>query len=263
MEKADLFLVADKIRDFCNTLSFQIKHGGEINGSCIYKYLPDAAHIDDFFRYLINDSQEDYVQSQIGYMLDGKTMDETVGLIVKYTLSKSEWEVHLFVKNRDLFGDEYACMRADDNKKENELYNKTIQSLLSGFDALIKFNCFSTKYLQSREPEEEQEISTSKKGRKESNFRDFFKASYASRTNKIIDLMKTQMEGRTGKNAAIVLIAAIKNGYIRTPEKGATDREFGRSLIVRKDFKIYLDEKKSSDLWNSKDVEEMQYALKI
>lgn len=75
--------------------------------------------------------------------------------------------------------------------------------------------------------------------------------------------MKTQMKGRTAKDAAIVLIAAIKNGYIRTPEKGATDREFGRSLIVRKDFNFYLDKEKSSELWNSKEVEEMQYELKI
>lgn len=120
-----------------------------------------------------------------------------------------------------------------------------------------------SNYLQSREPEEEQEIPTSKKGRKKSDFRDFFKVSYASKTDEIITLMKTQMKGRTGKNAAIVLIAAIKNGYIRTPEKGATDREFGKRLIVRKDFNFYLDEEKSPELWNSKEVEEMQYELKI
>lgn len=133
-------------------------------------------------------------------------------------------------------------------------------SLLSNVDGELRllYNC-----IQPREPGKKQETPTSKKGRKKSDFRDFFKASYASRTEEIIALMKTQMKGRTAKDAAIVLIAAIKNGYIRTPEKGATDREFGRSLIVRKDFNFYLDKEKSSELWNSKEVEEMQYELKI
>lgn len=100
-------------------------------------------------------------------------------------------------------------------------------------------------------------------GRKKSNFKEFFTTSYVSKSDEIINLLKTQMGNRSGKKAAIVLIAAIKNRYIITPEKNATDRVFGRELIITRDYYKYLSKNQSPDLWSSKEVEEMQSKLKI
>lgn len=117
-------------------------------------------------------------------------------------------------------------------------------------------------WLQSREPEEELKTSKSKAGRKRSEFKDFIKPSYKDKAEDIIRMLMSELDGLKGKAVAIVLIAAIKNGYIVKPEKASFDREFGNH-IDKDSYSRYMREEQDPDLWRSDEVRLMQSKLKL
>lgn len=104
---------------------------------------------------------------------------------------------------------------------------------------------------------------SNKGGAKELKFENCITVRYESQKKDIIERMHKYLDNVSAKEAAIVVIAAIKNGYIANPRKSAFYREFGKRKIDPEYYPIYLDESQSPDLWRSPKVEDMQYKLKI
>lgn len=98
-------------------------------------------------------------------------------------------------------------------------------------------------------------------GRKKGNFRDSIIGKYKSQSDKIIKAIKEEIEGKKPKGIAIVLIAAINNGYIIQPELASFNREFNTKMD-RNSYGKYLTQQKSPDLWKSEEVKRTQEALK-
>lgn len=132
-------------------------------------------------------------------------------------------------------------------------------SFLSNIEGEIRL---LSNFLQSREPEEELKTSKSKAGRKRSEFKDFIKPSYKDKADDIVRMLRSELDGIKGKAVAIVLIAAIKNGYIVKPEKSSFDREFGNH-IDKDTYSRYMREEQEPDLWRSNEVKVMQSKLKL
>jgi hypothetical protein len=254
MNKADIFRLSDSIKGFANVMDVAIR-----NNHFFAPPHPGISEIKDLVNHIINSEDEDAIKA-INPLLERK---EIIG---QYYLNLIDALTNVPIINLRL--QEWNDNNPDSNLKFEGYDNTELNDYAIYLSALKDELRTLSKWLESKDENPKENApatnkSTNRRGRKISNFRDCITDRYKHQADDIIKRMHDYLDSRSGKDAAIVVIAAMKNGYIEKPKMAAFYREFGDNKIDKEYFNNYLDKDQFPDMWRDSKVKEMQQKIMI